>query len=54
MPLIRKPVKMEQEYWDKLIEYSRLPENQRPTESQGGIIIKEFLDKLEADNNEQN
>ncbi len=49
MPLIRKTVKLPSETWEKLIRYAKLPENQRPTESQAGIIIKEFFDNLEKE-----
>lgn len=46
---INKYISITPEVWQKLREYSALPENRRPPGHQAGMILKDFLEKVEKE-----
>ena len=44
---INKYISITPEAWQKLREYSALPENRRPPGHQAGMILKDFLEKVD-------
>ena len=46
---INKYISVTPETWKKLREYSERPENRRPPGHQAGMILKDFLEKAEAE-----